>query len=598
MWRSDIHEAQAIASDGVAQSQPAPLVGCKEQRSCLSFLFFYGGVKRYHSPPSGHPAHGSASNSERGGFRWESIPLQKLIKSISLHRASRHRARRAHAYSSLPCVAKTWCASHRGRSMRHAPRSPPAKRSTNSEVSQTAIASLAFSMLEVCASTFDTSKRLLHGIALGALTVPRLRRCLIRGLIALRASSAALRLLSPRMHRELAVNARITPVLASYMIAKRRIRALPPSERAAAWDMQHEWGSERARRIVEDFGGFYTKLGQITGTAAHLMPRQWVRALGETMDNNPPVPFSTIRGIVERGLGGRLEDLFERFDREPVATASVAQVHRARVSGIEVAVKVGLGRKRVIISDVRTMREQAERMKRLGLDAGLDMPSILRAYEDIVPEEFDFDVELAKIERFNATLERARLGRLVSIPEPVRELCCPTVLTLKWMDGVKFSDVLKNSDQHSAPALPPAFAAKFGSWPHLFETLFEVWGAMIFMQKEFHCDPHPANLLALSDGRVGILDFGQTKRIDDRLATACAQACIAMSAGDIASLARAIENLGEFDLINASPSTWALVSYTFFDTRWTPLSNVNVYDLDRSFLAKGGFRKNSAEVPS
>ncbi|KAJ8613110.1 hypothetical protein CTAYLR_004786 [Chrysophaeum taylorii] len=459
-------------------------------------------------------------------------------------------------------------------------------------VRRVAASSMALSILEAFGHTFGTLKQALRVGGLAALLVPSFRRQLVSGLVALRVASFAMRLAAPRSHRELVVNSRIAPVLASYVVAKRRIKFLPISKRAAAWDRQHAWGAERARRIVQEFGGFYTKLGQITGTAAHLMPPEWVRALGETMDRNPPAPFAQIRRAVERELGVKLEEAFERFDETPVATASVAQVHRARANGVEVAVKVSLGRSRLIMSDVRTMRESSERMKRLGLDAGLDMPSILRAYEDIVPEEFDFDLERQKIHRFNQTLERAGLGKYVAVPEPVEALSARTVLTLKWMDGPKLSDVLREPSRQ----LPSPNAARFGCWENVFSVLFEAWGAMIFMQREFHCDPHPANLVMCSDGRVGLLDFGQTKRFDERLARGCAEVCVAMSSGDIAKLARAIERLAEFDLVNASPATWALIAYTFFDTRWTPLADVNVYDLDRSVLSSGGFRKNSADA--
>jgi len=413
----------------------------------------------------------------------------------------------------------------------------------------------------------------------------------------LRTASLSLKLVRPRTHRALRADARVYPVLGSYALAKIRIRKLPQAQRDTAWDKQHAWAAERARRLVADFGGFYTKLGQITGTCSHLMPPEWVEALSETMENNAPVQFQIIRKILLKELKiSSLEEIFQDFDEIPVATASVAQVHKAKLrkDGTIVAVKVNLGRKKLIMSDVHTMRTQSIRAKKMGLDAGLDMPTIMEAYERVVPEEFDFEKEAQKIHRCHDILQRNQLDHLLLIPQVFH--ATRNCLIMSWIHGPKFSQLFIQKD-----ADVTAFFEQVHTTPSkVFSVLHRAYGAMLFDPSGnsiIHCDPHPGNLKLAPDGRIALLDFGQTKQLSPRLITGCARACVAMARGDIQGLSQAINALDEFTLIGGSPTAWALISYTFFDTRWTPLADVNIYDLDRSILARGGgFERNSADA--
>jgi hypothetical protein len=202
-------------------------------------------------------------------------------------------------------------------------------------------------------------------------------KLLAKAACTLRAASATLRCVAPATHRELAGTNKIIPILASYLVKRRRCRRITDSTaRNEAWDAQHAWGAERARRMVRDLGGFYTKVGQVAAAGAQMMPPAWCAALAETMDAAPPVHPRVVRRIVERDLGVRIEDVFDEWDDEPVATASVAQVHRASVNGTPVAVKVGLGQQRRFSGDVDAMYRQAVLLKALKMDAGLDLPSV------------------------------------------------------------------------------------------------------------------------------------------------------------------------------------------------------------------------------
>ena len=186
------------------------------------------------------------------------------------------------------------------------------------------------------------------------------------------------------------------------------------------------------------------------------------------------------------------------------------------------------------------------------------------------------------------TGDDAALRNLITTPAPLRHLCGERVLTCEWLAGPQLLDVFRES----RAALPRAQARTFGSWRRLYATLHSCWGAQIFRQGEFHTDPHPGNVVLLEDGRVGLLDWGQTKVLPPDKVDSCAECVICMARGDTEGLARTIEASGIAELANPSVALWALISYTYFDTRWTPLAGVNLYDVDRSLLAPDDVRKS------
>ena len=202
-------------------------------------------------------------------------------------------------------------------------------------------------------------------------------------------------------------------------------------------------------------------------------------------------------------------------------------------------------------------------------------------------DEFDFRVELSKLDRFSRLIQKD-FRNLITTPAPVRDLCSERVLTCEWLAGPQLLDVFRGSKA----TLPRPQARVFGSWRRLYATLHACWGAQIFQLGEFHTDPHPGNVVLLEDGRVGLLDWGQTKILPPDKVDSCAECVICMARGDNEALARTIEASGIAELVNPSVALWALISYTYFDTRWTPLAGVNLYDVDRSLLAPDDVRKS------
>lgn len=204
---------------------------------------------------------------------------------------------------------------------------------------------------------------------------------------------AAARRMAPRQTRRFEYAVRVAPIVAAYGVKKKLIaRKMEVARRDAAWEKQHRWGSRQMESVIHDLGGFYRKVGQICGTARQMMPGAYLECFARTMDNNPPVPFRVIKRKVERSLGGKLSEHFRDFDTDPVATASIAQVHNATLksNGKKVVVKVRVAEVQSMVGDVRSMLHTTVALKRLGLDNGVDFPTIFRAYLEVIEGEFDF----------------------------------------------------------------------------------------------------------------------------------------------------------------------------------------------------------------
>jgi hypothetical protein len=172
----------------------------------------------------------------------------------------------------------------------------------------------------------------------------RLCRRLAPALLRRKLFSALARLCLPTLWREVAVLGRIVPLLCTYALTGARVRVLGlgGAAAAAAWDGTHVWATPRIRSLLDDFGGFLRKIGQMLGTATPSVPPALIASFAESMDNCAGLPWRQVRRIIERELGQPLDALFVELDETPAATASIAQVHfgRLRADGSEVAVKV------------------------------------------------------------------------------------------------------------------------------------------------------------------------------------------------------------------------------------------------------------------
>ncbi|RME56784.1 MAG: AarF/ABC1/UbiB kinase family protein [Deltaproteobacteria bacterium] len=269
------------------------------------------------------------------------------------------------------------------------------------------------------------------------------------------------------------------------------------------FDQPDDWRDlgRRLRNVLEELGPTYIKLGQILSTRYDIFPPEVIAELESLQDAVEPLPFRVVRRQIERSSGQRIETLFAWIDETPLATASIAQVHRAMLrSGESVAVKVrkpGIERKiRYDLEIMTTLAELAER--NFATKAVLRPTNVVHAFREAVIEEIDFDNERRNLLAFHKNFEDFDE---VVIPRLYEAYCTKDLLVMEYLDGVRITEAVRDETTRKLAA-KRSFAAVL---------------KMLFEDGLYHADPHPSNVFLLEDDRVAFLDLGLVGRMDDTM---------------------------------------------------------------------------------
>jgi predicted unusual protein kinase regulating ubiquinone biosynthesis (AarF/ABC1/UbiB family) len=286
--------------------------------------------------------------------------------------------------------------------------------------------------------------------------------------------------------------------------------ARSPDGRRAALERRH---IEAAEQIVEALGhmkGAAMKLGQVmsfldVGLVPEEYREEFQRKLGRLRDAAPTVTFKDMRKVIENELGERIRDVFEEFDEEAIAAASIGQVYRARLradrdsdspllAGREVAVKVQYpGVDAAVRADMQNLGLILRVLKRIA--PGMDPKAIGEEIRDRIEEELDYELEASN----QRTLARIFRGHpFIAIPEVVGSLSRQRVMVSEYVEGAKFEEI---------KGYPQDERDRVG------EILFRFYFGCLYRHHQFSGDPHPGNSLLLPDGRMAFLDFGLFKRM-------------------------------------------------------------------------------------
>lgn len=322
------------------------------------------------------------------------------------------------------------------------------------------------------------------------------------------------------------VASRLAAAVGPWLVHKRLGRFTAPGSSRA--DI-----SRRLRRAAEDLGPTYIKLGQIISAGEGLFPEELVREFKRCRDQVPAEPFGVVREVVEADLGSTLEATFEWFDRQPLAAASIAQVHAARLStGESVVVKVQRPSVDPLVrKDLRAMAWLAPHLVgRIPVAALANPPALVELFAETITEELDFRLEAENM--LDVARVLADLGqRGYVVPRPHPTLVTRRVLVMERLDGFKFDDV----EAMQAAGIDTTAVIRTG-------MVAFMEGALI--HGVFHGDLHGGNLFVMADGRTALLDFGIVGRLSGPRRVAFLRLMLGATTNDVKGQLAALRDLG------------------------------------------------------
>lgn len=271
---------------------------------------------------------------------------------------------------------------------------------------------------------------------------------------------------------------------------------------------------ERMRRALEDLGPLFVKFGQLLSTRRDLLPEDVADELAKLQDQVPPFSSSESRRLIELSLGRRIEDMFTEFQDEPVASASIAQVHFAVIkhgpkAGQPVAIKVlRPGMSTVIDKDLALMRTGANLLEKVSADGKRLRPrEVVQEFDKYLHDELDLMFEAANASQLRRNFSAASgSGHLLRVPEMYWDYCCSSVITMERMHGIPISQI----DRLRERGVDLKKLSRDG---------VEIFFTQVFRDGFFHADMHPGNIYVgesgLDFGRYIALDFGIVGTLTD-----------------------------------------------------------------------------------
>ncbi|MHB8231724.1 MAG: ABC1 kinase family protein [bacterium] len=306
----------------------------------------------------------------------------------------------------------------------------------------------------------------------------------------------------------------------------------------------HVKSARRLTRIIAALGPTFIKLAQVISTRADFLPAAYLEALSTLQDEVPPVSFSKIKPIIEKGLGKSAGDIFEKFTEEPLAAASVAQVYKAVYKDKDVIIKVIRPdiEKNVGI-DIKTLKSVLNLLKIFFPQnkSLLSVSTVLREFNITIYEEMDMLHEAENIKEFRKI---AKELDFIIVPKTYPELTSKNILVMDFHKGVKITNFKKIIEMGFEPK-------------KIIDKLIEFYIYQSLVSGIVHADPHPGNILVNGEGKIIMLDFGLVIHISEDTKQNLINAVLAGVREDISGIIDAYYALG---IINKEVSRQLLES--------------------------------------
>jgi aarF domain-containing kinase len=334
-------------------------------------------------------------------------------------------------------------------------------------------------------------------------------------------------------------------------VTYKRLQKFPardPEERARRLSNAHLANARRIYGLATRLEGLLIKSCQFISSRADVAPPEYVSVLSRLQDRVPARPYRQVVEQVRRELGAHPDEIFAEFSRRPIASASLAQVHRATTrDGHDVAVKVQYpGMARVIETDLRNIAILVRLLARI--EPNFDFRIIMNELNRQIPRELDFVLEGQSAERVARDLSRRRDIR---VPRVYWEYTARRVLTTEFVDATKISDI-------------PALLAKGIDPNQVALIVTEAYCEQILVHGYFHADPHPGNLLVLPGPVVVFIDFGLSKELPDAFRLSYARLVVALIRQDDTEMVEAFRAIG-FRTKSEDPESLVALGRSFFE---------------------------------
>jgi ubiquinone biosynthesis protein len=313
---------------------------------------------------------------------------------------------------------------------------------------------------------------------------------------------------------------RLSPFLIAFLRDRRRWIVVGPPR-----FVSEEAHRERARKLTEtiaSLGPSFIKLAQVFGIRADIIPQLYVEELRNLHDRVPPFPTTEVRKRIQSDLKRPLEAVFDSFETEPLAAASLGQVHRAIYNGQDVIVKVlRPGVEELVATDIRVVQNLVFILEQF-IDHHIihSTRTIIEEFSRVISEEMDFHHEADNVERFG---ELFRDSDFVIIPRVYREVTTTRVLVMQFFEGFRVTEV-EEILRHNVDT------------KKMIENLIAFYGDQLLIHGFFHADPHPGNILIRPDSRIVLLDYGMVLDITPELRQDLVRIVIAAVRSDVDEL--------------------------------------------------------------